>query len=55
LGDDGEGLHLQFVQAAADSLGKKEHEYLDLTFEEVVKRILESPLVKRRVGDVEVL
>ena len=45
--DTGENLHLQLVQAMEDPEGVKHHNYPQYTFEELVGRILESPLVEK--------
>lgn len=50
-GDSGDKLHLQLVQTMEDSTGTKHRNYPDLTFEELVGRILDSDLVKSRVAE----
>lgn len=43
--DEGEELHLQLIQAM--DLGVKHHGYPDLSFEEIVGKILSSPLLAK--------
>lgn len=47
--DTGENLHLQLVQAMEDPEGVKHHNYPNITFGELVARILDSPLVSKNI------